>query len=200
VTRRRTGIFGGTFDPIHIGHLYVAEATADILRLDTVLFVPVGAPAHRDTHAPASARKAMTALAIAANPRFALDDTGLEQPAPAYTADTLKLLRERLPHDDFFFIAGMDSLARSVWRRLDEVAEAVYRFVMVGRRGIKTREVNDVLATLPASLRSRFQILELPKFDVSSTDIRAAIKDERSIRYLVPDVVIEYIAAHNLYR
>ncbi len=196
----RIGVFGGAFDPIHFGHLHLAQAAAEIATLDRVLFVPMAAPAHRDTHAAAPHRRAMTALAIAGNARFALDDTGLEQPAPAYTADTLALMRAKHPNDAFVFIAGIDSLARSRWRRLDEVAGMLERFLVAQRDGIDESELAPILAGLPAQLRARFVPIDVAMMDVSSTAIRALVAKRRSIRYLTPDAVVEYIESNGLYR
>jgi len=200
VTGQRIGLLGGTFDPIHIGHLHLAQAVADVAALDKVLFMPVGSPAHRETHAPADDRKEMTQLAIARNTRFEFDGTALEQPAPAYTADTLALLRERRPHDRFCFIAGIDSLARSRWRRLDEVAAALEKFYVARREGVDVAELAPTLADLAPELRARFEVVDVSLMDLSSTDIRALVKAGRSIRYLVPDVVAGYIADRSLYR
>jgi nicotinate-nucleotide adenylyltransferase len=200
VTTARTGIFGGAFDPIHVGHLHLAEAAADIAGLDSVLFVPVALPAHRDTHASPALRRAMTELAIAGNERFALDTTGLEQDGPAYTADTLALLRAKRPDDAFVFIAGIDSLTRSRWRRLDEVAAQLDAFLVARRAGIGDSELEQVLAGLTPQARARFQPIEVALMDVSSTAIRALIEKRRSIRYLTPDAVVEYIETNGLYR
>jgi nicotinate-nucleotide adenylyltransferase len=200
VSRRRTGVFGGTFDPIHVGHLHVADAVADAASLDVVLFVPIAAPAHRETHAPAEARKAMTGLAIAGNPKFVLDTTGLQQAAPGYTADTLALLRSKLPDDDFYFIAGIDSLVRSRWRRLPEVAQALAKFYVASREGVSDGELEAVLADLQPELAARFERVDVALVDVSSTAIRRLIAQGRSIRYLVPDAVRDYIAKNALYR
>jgi nicotinate-nucleotide adenylyltransferase len=200
VSVRRTGIFGGTFDPIHVGHLYVAEGVRDACALDRILFAPMAAPAHRETHAPPADRRAMTELAIAGNTRFALDTTGLEQSAPAYTADTLPVMREKYPSDAFFFIAGIDSLTRSRWRDLDRVARALEQFIVVGRERIHEQELDPILEGLPAELQARFRRLDLPLVDVSSTAIRQLVKDGRSIRYLVPDAVLDYIAKNGLYK
>ena len=196
----RIGIFGGAFDPIHVGHLHLAQAAAEIEALDRVLFVPMASPAHRDTHAPAEHRRAMTSLAIAGNARFALDDTGLEQEGPAYTADTLALMRAKRPLDAFVFIAGIDSLARSRWRRLDEVAGMLDRFLVARRDGIDASELAAVLAELPARLRARFVPIDVALMDVSSTAIRALVAQRRSIRYLTSDAVAEYIETNGLYR
>jgi nicotinate-nucleotide adenylyltransferase len=200
VSGGRIGIFGGAFDPIHVGHLHLAQAAADIDTLDRVLFVPMAAPAHRDTHAAAAHRRAMTALAISGNDRFALDDTGLEQAAPAYTADTLAIMRGKYPDDAFVFIAGVDSLVRSRWRRLDEVAGMLERFLVAHRDGIDESELAPMLAGLPEQLRARFVPIDVALMDVSSTAIRALVAQRRSIRYLTPDAVVEHIESNGLYR
>ena len=196
----RIGLLGGTFDPIHLGHLHLAQAVADVAALDKVLFMPVGSPAHRETHASADDRKEMTQLAIARNARFEFDGTALEQPAPAYTADTLALLREKRPDDRFCFIAGIDSLARSRWRRLDEVARSLEKFYVARRGGVDVAELAPLLADLAPELRARFEVVDIALMDVSSTEIRALVKAGRSIRYLVPDAVAGYIADRSLYR
>jgi nicotinate-nucleotide adenylyltransferase len=197
---RRIGILGGTFDPIHFGHLRIAEVVCQARALDRVLFLPVASPSHRKTHASAEHRAAMTKLAIAGNARFALDRTGLTQAAPAYTADTLALIRKEYKEEPLFFIAGIDSLARSVWRRLDEVARALQEFVVVARTGVGASELDAVLAALEPALRARFKRFDMPLLDISSTAIRDAVKRNRSIRYLVPDAVREYIERNALYR
>jgi nicotinate-nucleotide adenylyltransferase len=200
VSKGRIGVFGGTFDPIHFGHLHLAQAAADIERLDRVLFVPMAAPAHRDTHATPVHRRAMTALAIAGNERFALDDTGFEQAGPAYTADTLALMRAKHPDDALFFIAGIDSLTRSRWRRLDEVAGMLERFLVAHRGGVDESELAPILADLPQHLRARFVPIDVALMDVSSTAIRTLAAKRRSIRYLTPDAVVEHIESNGLYR
>ena len=142
----------------------------------------------------------MTELAIADNAAFALDSTGFEQPAPAYTADTLARLREKFPDDAFYFIAGIDSLVRSRWRRLDEVARSLERFYVVPREGVRTEELDAVLADLPADLRARFSVIDVPLIDLSSTAIRELVKARQSIRYLAPDAIVEYIRKKGLYQ
>lgn len=196
----RLGIFGGTFDPVHLGHLYVANAVREQAGLDSVLFLPVGEPAHRATHAAADDRAAMVQLAIADNPGFALDDTALHQAGPVYTADTLPLLRQRYPNAAFSFIAGTDALVRSSWRRLDEVVTALERFLVVTRDQAAAAELRPVLAALPENLARRFSVLDLPLVDVSASAIRASVARGLPLRYLVPDAVAHYIEERGLYR
>jgi len=200
VSAARLGIFGGAFDPIHVGHLYVANAVCARAQLDRVLFLPVGEPAHRATHAPGADRRAMVALAIDDNPAFVLDETALQQPGPVYTADTLALLRQRYPDERFFFIAGTDALVHSKWRRLEEVLEALERFYVVAREQAAAAELQPLLSQLPRHLAERFLVLDLPLVDISASAIRDLVARGEPVRYLTPDSVARYIDEHSLYR
>lgn len=200
MTRENLGIFGGTFDPIHVGHLFVANAVSAQATLDRVLFMPVGDPAHRHTHAPASDRATMVRMAIEDNERFAFDDTALRQPGPVYTADTMPLLRAAHPDAALSFIAGIDSLVASPWRRLEEVVGALRSFFVVAREGTDERDLHAALATLPPELSQRFTFLRLPLVDIASTAIRKRVASGEPIRYLVPDAVARHIADKGLYK
>lgn len=195
----RLGVFGGTFDPIHVGHLFVASAVLAEARLDRILFLPVGDPAHRRAHAAPDHRKAMVLLAIAGNHNFALDETALRQEGPVYTADTMPLLKSANPDAEFSFIAGADSLVDTPWRRLPEVAAALERFYVVAREGMPKDRLAPTLATLPTEVAGRFVFLNLPLIDVSSTVIRERVAEGKTIRYLVPDAVERYVATKGLY-
>lgn len=197
---RRTGVLGGTFDPIHYGHLFIAEAVRAQAQLDRVLFVPVGEPAHRAVHASAADRAAMVDLAIAGNAGFASDTTALEQRGPVFTADTLALMHERHPSDELHFIAGVDSLTVSRWRRLDEVASLLTRFYVVRREGARTSDIAGIIGNLPSALQARFVVLDLPLVDISASVIRARVNAGQTIRYLTPDAVARYIEEKRLYR
>src|ERR1700736_4930952 len=189
----RLGIFGGAFDPIHLGHLFVASAVASEAALDRVLFLPVGDPVHREVHAPPRDRREMVALAIEGDARFALDETAIRQPGPVYTADTMPLLRRAYPNAEFHFIAGADSLVAPPWRRLDEVVRELHHFYVVAREGTDASRLSPTLATLPTDLAHRFSLVNLPLVDVSSTVIRERVAQGKPIRYLVPDSVAGYI-------
>ncbi|MDQ6780243.1 MAG: nicotinate-nucleotide adenylyltransferase [Candidatus Eremiobacteraeota bacterium] len=199
MSAHKVGVFGGSFDPIHVGHLYIANAIATQRQLDRVLFLPVGSPAHRSTHAPATDRSAMVQLAIAGNDRFALDDTALRQEGPVYTADTLPLLRARYAAQRLSFIAGSDSLVNSPWRRFEEVLEALDRFYVVVRAQAPADAIAALVDAQPPHLAARIEIVQLPLVHISASTIRADIAAARSVRYLVPDPVIAYIAEHKLY-
>lgn len=195
----RLGVFGGTFDPVHVGHLFVASAVLAEAHLDRIVFLPVGDPSHRRAHASANERKAMVLLAIAGNHNFALDETALRQVGPVYTADTMPLLQSAYPDSEFSFIAGADSLVDTPWRRLNEVAAALRHFYIVARDGTPRDRLASTLATLPDELAERFVFLNLPLIDVSSTVIRERVASGKTIRYLVPDAVEQYIVANGLY-
>lgn len=196
----RLGIFGGAFDPIHLGHLFVASAVASEAALDRVLFLPVGDPVHREVHAPPRDRREMVALAIEGDARFALDETAIRQPGPVYTADTMPLLRKAYPNAELHFIAGADSLVDTPWQRLDEVVRELQQFFVVAREGADPSRLASTLATLPDDLARRFTLVNLPLVDVSSTAIRERVSRGKPIRYLVPDPVARYIEEKSLYK
>jgi nicotinate-nucleotide adenylyltransferase len=196
----RLGIFGGTFDPIHNAHLFVAESARLLENLDRVLFVPTN-HTHYRTSAQTSAehRCAMVLGAIALNPGFALDDTDLRPDATGYTADLIPKLRQKYPHDTFTFIIGADSLVNSSWERFGEVLEGLERFVIAPRAGVRADALQRVLGAIPKELRDRVANLNLPELPESATLIRTLLSQGRSVRYLVPEPVWAYIVAHQLY-
>jgi nicotinate-nucleotide adenylyltransferase len=198
---RRLGILGGTFDPIHHGHLVAAEEASYQLALDRVLFVPAGAPPHKPARpiSPASHRLRIVELAIAGKPHFAVSRVDIDRPAPSYTVDTLKLLRaEWGPEPRFFFIEGNDSLSDMVnWyqpQRLIELCE-----LAVVRRPGSEIDLPALEKRLPG-LTERVHWVQIPLLEISSTDLRARIRAGRSISYLVPREVEAYIQEHGLYR
>jgi nicotinate-nucleotide adenylyltransferase len=196
----KLGIFGGTFDPIHNAHLYIAESARVMERLEKVLFVPAGQQHYRDkTHASIEHRCAMILGAIASNPAFELDDTDLREDATGYTADLLPRLHERYPQAAFTFIIGADSLVNTAWERFDDVLDALERFVIAPRPGVRADALGRVLEAVPARLRERVSSLNVPEVPESSSSIRALLAQGRTVRYLVPEPVWQYVAAHKLY-
>lgn len=196
----RLGIFGGTFDPVHNVHLFVAESARLMEGLDRVLFVPTRRVHYRkEAEASAAHRCAMIRAAIEGNNRFALDETDLRDDASGYTADLLPRLHERYPGDSFAFITGADSLASNAWVRFEEVLESLDSFVIAPRAGVSSEAVGRVLAAIPVSLRARVKTLHLPEMPESATLIRTLLSQGKSVRYLVPEPVWSYILAQRLY-
>jgi len=197
----RIGIFGGGFDPIHNGHLFVAEAVREECGLDRVVFVPTRSGQHRSRIvASGEDRSQMIRLAIAANVAFAFDDADLAPEASGYTADLLPRLHARYPGDDLTFIVGGDSLVRSRWQRLDEILAALAEFVVAPRGDITVNELETALTDLPAPLRAKVRMLDLPVVAESATLVRTLLATGRSARYLIPEAVYRYIVDHQLYR
>jgi nicotinate-nucleotide adenylyltransferase len=195
------GIFGGGFDPIHNGHLFVAEAVRDDIGLDHVIFVPTRTGAHRtEPVASTHQRAAMVRLAIAANPNFGFDESDLAPSATGYTADLLPILRARYPTDDLHFIVGGDSLVRSRWNRLENILQQLGSLVVAPRGEVTGSELDAALADLDPDLRAKIRLLDLPLVAESATLIRNRLGAGRSVRYLIPEPVYRYIEEWKLYR
>ena len=198
----KIGVFGGTFDPPHLGHLAAAQEACVEIGLDRVLFVPTGRnPLKIDD--PASAlehRLAMTELAVRDNSAFALSRADAEQAGPSYTVDLLERLRAELGAEhDLAFIVGMDVLRElHRWRDPNRVLELA-QLVVVSRPGQRTLDPDELESRLPQA-GERIAVIWTPGVAISSTEIRARIADGRPIRYLVADPVVAYIEAHGLYR
>ena len=190
------GVMGGTFDPIHHGHLVAASEVADRFDLDEVLFVPTGQPWQKAGRqiTPAEDRYLMTVIATASNPRFSVSRVDIDRGGPTYTIDTLKDLREQYPNEQLYFITGADALASIMswhdWEEMFELAE----FVGVTRPGYDLRE--DML---PADIQERVHLVEIPAMAISSTGCRERASQGRPVWYLVPDGVVQYIAKNDLY-
>ncbi len=196
----KLGILGGTFDPIHLAHLILAQATADHLGLDRVLFAPAGVqPLKRDRPTtPAVHRVAMVEAAIADNPRFALSRVDIDHPGPSYTVDTLDRLRATWgPDAAFWFIIGLDSLASLLaWRDPAGILERT-RLAVAPRPSI-TVDLAALTARLPR-LPDQLDWVPAPLIAISASDLRARAAAGQSLRYFVPDPVRAYITAHDLY-
>jgi len=193
VTRTpRIGVMGGTFDPIHHGHLVAASEVAQSFDLDEVIFVPTGQPWQKDDVSLSEHRYLMTVIATASNPRFTVSRVDIDRAGPTYTIDTLRELKHQRPDAELFFITGADALAQILsWRDHDELWDLAH-FVAVSRPG-------HVLSTagLPTDDVSQ---LEVPALAISSTDCRDRVHRGHPVWYLVPDGVVQYIAKHHLYR
>jgi len=186
---------GGTFDPIHHGHLVAASEVADRFDLDEVVFVPTGRPWQKhDTEVSAAEhRYLMTVIATASNPRFTVSRVDLEREGPTYTVDTLKELREVYgARTELFFITGADALAKILsWKDADQLFELAH-FVGVTRPGFTLSGSH-----LPSEAVT---LIQVPALAISSSDCRARVAADQPVWYLVPDGVVQYIAKHHLYR
>lgn len=196
------GILGGTFDPIHLGHLLVAEAARQGLNLTRVLIVPVGDPPHKQdqNHTPAHHRRAMVEVAIAGNPHFELCPIDLERPGPHYSIDTVHLIRARygLSADQCYFIIGGDSLADLPdWHNPTGLIE-LCRLAVIRRPGHRL-DTGALVRQIPG-LGERLAWVDMPLIGIAGTDIRARVAAEQSIRYQVLEPVRGYIEQHRLYR
>lgn len=196
----RVGVFGGTFDPIHLGHLVIAEEVRTQIPLDRVVFVPAGLPPHKlDIHvSEAEHRVAMVELAIADNPYFELSRVDVDRFGPCYTVDTVAILRQAWgPEVEIYFIMGSDSLADLVTWRDPERLIRMCRIVAVGRPGYHV-DLNELDRLLPGAA-SLIRVIHTPLLEISSSDIQQRVREGRSIRYLVPKEVEAYIYEHRLY-
>ncbi|NII71114.1 nicotinate-nucleotide adenylyltransferase [Microbacterium ulmi] len=183
---------GGTFDPIHHGHLVAASEVAKSFDLDEVVFVPTGEPWQKQRVTAGEHRYLMTVIATASNPRFTVSRVDLDREGPTYTIDTLRDLQAQRPDAELFFITGADAIAQILsWRDHDELWDLAH-FVAVSRPG----HVLDT-AGLPSEGVSQ---LEVPALAISSTDCRDRVATGSPVWYLVPDGVVQYIAKHHLYR
>lgn len=190
----RIGIMGGTFDPIHHGHLVAASEVASVFSLDEVLFVPTGEqPFKSDREVTvAEHRYLMSVIATASNPRFSVSRVDIDRPGVTYTIDTLRQLRTQLPQAELFFITGADALSQILqWKDVGELWELAH-FIGVTRPGHEL-DVDE----LPAG---EYSLLEIPAMAISSTDCRARVIADKPVWYLVPDGVVQYIGKHRLYR
>jgi nicotinate-nucleotide adenylyltransferase len=190
----RLGVMGGTFDPIHHGHLVAASEAASHFGLDEVVFVPTGKPGFKQHQkvSPAEHRYLMTVIATASNPRFTVSRVDVDRPGLTYTVDTLRDLRKERPEADLFFITGADAIEQILtWKDAAELWDMAH-FVAVTRPGHSL-----TVDALPAD---GVTTLEVPALAISSTDCRRRAQAGLPVWYLVPDGVVQYIAKHGLYR
>lgn len=194
-TRRRLGVMGGTFDPIHHGHLVAASEVASLFDLDEVVFVPTGQPWQKRAEEVTAAedRYLMTVIATASNPKFLVSRIDVARPGPTYTIDTLREIRRERGEDvDLFFITGADALASIfTWRDVDELFELAH-FVGCTRPGHRLTD--------PGLPDGNVSLVEIPALAISSTDCRERVHRGLPIWYLVPDGIVQYINKRKLYR
>ncbi|MBI1870263.1 MAG: nicotinate-nucleotide adenylyltransferase [Chlamydiae bacterium] len=199
----RIGLFGGTFDPIHMGHLVLAEQVREEMRLDKIIFIPSAHPPHKknETLSLASRRLKMVELAIQGNSGFEVSRIELDRKAPSYSLDTVKAFKKKYPKDSLFFILGSDSLFGMYhWYRVEELIQLCH-FVIVPRPGFSLEDVKNV--SLHLSQRGFKKVtryfVRMPEIGISSTEVRKKVAGGLSVRYLVPEKVFKFIQRKKLY-
>ena len=200
--RRRIGILGGTFNPVHLGHLLMAQDAMEQVGLERVKFIPSATPPHKAVESLASERDRlhMIRLAIRGNNRFEVDDVEVQRGGRSYSVDTLTELRRREPRADFYFIIGADSLRElHLWREVERVV-TLCTFVTVPRPGFDPKPVVDPRLDAATRRRLRQHVLHGHSCDIASREIRARVASGRPIRYLIPDAVYQYMRRRKLYQ
>ncbi len=197
----KTGLFGGTFDPIHLGHLIIAEDVREKLGLDRIIFIPARHPWLKADQeiTDGQHRLNMVDLAVASNPNFEMSDAEMERPGSSYTVDTVELMRKEFGSgEELYFIAGSDAVADMPRWKDPERVMSLCRIVGVRRSGAAEIDVEALRPLIPA-VSSCLRVVDVPQVGISSTAIRERIRACLSIRYLVTDEVEEYIHEHKLY-
>lgn len=198
----KLGIMGGSFDPIHFGHLVAAEQAREQLGLSRVAFVPAAESPFKvgQRKAPSEVRAHLVQLAIADNSHFDWSDYEIKRPGPSYTIDTIRHFRASHPSTELYFITGADAmLGIARWRGADEIFR-LCRPVAVTRPGYSGDRLQCFIDGLPEAWRQRLVVLAVSSLDISSSDIRQRLAEGRSIRYLLPEAVRQYIESSNLYK
>lgn len=200
---QKIGIMGGTFNPIHIGHLVIAEEVRCRFDLDKIIFIPAGNPPHKDYKniTAGKHRYQMTLLATIDNPYFDVSSIELAREGITYTIDTITTLREKCDKDvDLYFITGADSIIElSTWKQVDKLLN-LCKFIAATRPGFDIAKIEDKVRELEARYNKSIYSLSVPALQISSTDIRNRINQGMTVKYLLPESVEHYINKHNLYR
>lgn len=199
---KKLGIMGGTFDPLHYGHLLAGEWAREACQLDKVVFVPAARPPHKnlDTVLDSQHRYAMVKLGIRGNPYFDASAVELERQGLSYTVETVSVYLERYPGVEIFFILGMDALLlTSTWKDVDRLA-GLCQFVVATRPGYTIDREAEAFQGIPAALWDNIVVITIPGMNISSSGIRARVAEGKTIKYLLPLPVEKYIYEHHLYR
>lgn len=199
----RIGLMGGTFDPIHYGHLVTAEGARVEFGLERVWFVPSGWPPHKSAMdvTPAEHRYLMTVLATLSNPYFEVSRLDIDRPGPSYTVDTVEQARHGLPPDaELYFITGADAILEILtWKQPERLLERCH-LIAATRPGYDLERLESALGELFRRFRHRIAVVQVPGLSISSSDIRQRVRRGQPIRYLVPEPVVDYIYKHRLYQ
>ncbi|HLR34112.1 MAG TPA: nicotinate-nucleotide adenylyltransferase [Tissierellales bacterium] len=202
MSRDKIGIMGGTFDPIHIGHLIIAEEAREFLNLEEVIFIPTGKPPHKKSSGITSSlhRYNMTELGIKSNSNFSISAIEVENSSTTYTIDTIEKLRKTYKNTQFFFIIGGDSIINiHKWKDYKDLLKSC-NFLVAKRAGSPDEEVKNIINKLNRIYGKVIYEVPIPYIDISSTEIRSKVMKNKSIKYYVPMDVEEYIKNKNLYK
>lgn len=197
----KIGVMGGTFDPIHNGHLIISEYIRDYLDLDEIIFIPVGQPPHKDNRGVLSSfhRFSMTKLAIDDNPKFSISAIEIKKNKTSYTYETILNLRENYRDADIYFIIGADSLFNlEEWYNFKELSKLI-KFALWERTGYYRDDIIDRIEILKDKYKAQIEYVEGPIIEISSSQIRKRVSLKKSIKYLVPEEVKKYIEKNNIY-
>lgn len=197
------GLMGGTFNPIHYGHLMMSEYLREEMGMDKILFIPTGNPPHKTWGVlDAEDRMEMVKIAVADNPAFEVSDVEVRNKEISYSVDTVKKLQKQYPEDQLVFLVGSDILPElKTWRRFDELAKAI-EFVIAVRPGYERINKEDIRIEIGALIKNygaKITVVETPRYEISSTDLRNRLKVGKSVKYLLPDAVIKLIKEKGYY-
>lgn len=198
---RRIGIMGGTFDPIHYGHLVAAEGALYEFALEKVIFVPAGRPPHKPNYHITDPwqRFAMTSLAVQSNPFFQALSLEVERPGPSYAIETVREVSMLNPGMQVYFITGADAVSEILtWKNTEQLLSLCH-FIAATRPGYRMDDMWEKLNRLPVRLKNNIFCMEVPALAISSTDIRQRLREGRPVKYLLPELVEDYIFKNNIY-
>ena len=199
--KRKVGIMGGSFDPIHIGHLVVANEVLDIYKLDEIIFVPSGNPPHKNgLKANSFHRLLMVNMAVLSNDKFSVSDFEIKSLEKSYTVNTLREFRKLYDDSELYFITGTDAVIDLPnWHEPEEILK-LCRFIAVSRPGMSIEQVNDKINEIQKRFGGNIELLQVPMLQISSTNLRERFKMGISAKYLLPESVEQYIIKNELYK
>lgn len=198
---KKYGIFGGSFNPIHYGHLMICEYIKDEMGLDKVIFIPTGNPPHKDLEVSAKDRYEMVRLAISPNPDFEISDIEATRVKMSYTVDTIRELKKIYREEKLYFLIGLDSIFQlKTWMKIGDLSKEI-EFVVALRPGyINKDEINREIDFLRENFGTKVNLINTPLYEISSTDLRDRIREGKSLRYLIPKKVLDYIEESGFYK
>lgn len=198
---KKYGIFGGSFNPIHYGHLMICEYIKEEMGLDKVIFIPTGNPPHKDLELSAKDRYEMVRLAISPNPDFEISDIETTRVKKSYTVDTIRELKKIYNEEKLYFLIGLDSLFQlKTWMKIGDLSQEI-EFVVALRPGYLDREeINKEIDFLRENFGTKINLIKTPLYEISSTDLRDRIREGKSLRYLIPKKVLDYIEESGFYK